>query len=71
MVRHPDPPRRVARPLPPRCRRLRLRPRLLPPAVIGKRLRSPSLDGSIVDGKLGVGRGNPFASSALSVALSM
>jgi hypothetical protein len=39
--------------------------------MIGERPRSPFLDNSIVNRNLGVGRGNPFAASALSVALIM
>jgi hypothetical protein len=71
MVSHLDPPRQVTHPLHPRHRRLRLRPRLLPLAVIGERPRSPLLDDSIVNRSLGVRRGSPFVVSALSVAYNM
>jgi hypothetical protein len=71
MVSHLDPPRQVTHPLRSRRRRLWLCPRLLPLAVIGERPRSPFLDGSIVNRNLGVGRGSPFAVSALSVAYIM
>jgi hypothetical protein len=71
MVSHLDPSRQVTHPLRPRRRRLRLRPRLLPLAVIGERPQSPLLDGSIVNGNLGAGRGSFFAASALSVAYIM
>jgi hypothetical protein len=63
VVSPPDSPRRVAHPLRPRHQRIRLRPRLLPLAMIGERPRSLPLGDDIVDRSLGVRWGEFFCYS--------
>jgi hypothetical protein len=68
---HLDPPFQVAHPLRPHHRWLRLRPRLLPLAVIGESPRSPLFDSSTVNRGIGVRGGSSFAILALSMAYIM